>query len=315
MFDVAVIIPNYNGARFLREAIDSALNQSGLKVEVIVVDDGSTDESGKILESYGSQIRVFFQENKGAPAARNIGWKNAKADYIKFLDADDVLLPDILIKQWEQIQTLEAHEIPYGQALWVDENLKPTQGYPVQPIKPGEDPVHHILTQNPLTSAPLHRKALLKKVNGFDEELVKGQEFDLHLRLTLDGVLLVYHAEPVYFFRQHHALTRFSNAGLLQKKEALFQMLEKQFELINRYFKNDIPEDINQIIAKRYWNFGRAVYQEGNLQNAQCFFYKSLEINRRPNDSRFIYRNLWYLFGGIKTEIILNRFKCLIKLQ
>lgn len=72
--DISVIIPNYNGERFLAEAINSALNQSGVAVEVIVVDDGSTDNNREILEGYGDSISVFYQQNKGAPAARNLGW-------------------------------------------------------------------------------------------------------------------------------------------------------------------------------------------------------------------------------------------------
>ena len=87
MYDVSVIIPNYNGEKFIKEAIDSVLNQARVNVEVIVVDDGSTDNSKDLLEAYGNRIKVFFQENKGAPAARNLGIKNASADFIKFLDS------------------------------------------------------------------------------------------------------------------------------------------------------------------------------------------------------------------------------------
>ena len=70
---ISVIIPNYNGARFLREAVDSTLDQQGVEVEVIVVDDGSTDDSRDVIESYGEQIRSLFQKNHGACAARNSG--------------------------------------------------------------------------------------------------------------------------------------------------------------------------------------------------------------------------------------------------
>jgi hypothetical protein len=118
--------------------------------------------------------------------------------------------------------------------------------------------------------------------------------------------LLVYHAEPVYFFRQHHALTRFSNAGLLQKKEALFQMLEKQHKLINQYFKNDIPEDITRIIAKRYWNFGRAVYQEGNMEAAKMFFETAKSISASPMDERLMYKVTVALAGYKTAEKVLK---------
>jgi len=89
---VSVIIPNYNYAAYLRESIDSVLNQDYEAIEVIVVDDGSTDESLEILRSYGSQIKVIEITNSGAPTARNFGLMMAQGRYIAYLDADDYWL-------------------------------------------------------------------------------------------------------------------------------------------------------------------------------------------------------------------------------
>ena len=86
---VSVIIPNYNYAEYLRDSIDSVLNQDYQGIEVIVVDDGSTDESLEILRSYGSQIKVIEIANSGAPTARNYGLMIAQGGYIAYLDADD----------------------------------------------------------------------------------------------------------------------------------------------------------------------------------------------------------------------------------
>ena len=84
---VSVIIPNYNYAEYLRESIDSVLNQDYQEIEVIVVDDGSTDESLEILRSYGSQIKVIEIANSGAPTARNFGLMIAQGGYIAYLGA------------------------------------------------------------------------------------------------------------------------------------------------------------------------------------------------------------------------------------
>ena len=86
---VSVIIPNYNYAEYLRESIDSVLNQDYEHIEIIVVDDGSTDQSREILRSYGTQVRVIEIGNSGAPTARNFGLMNAYGYYIAYLDADD----------------------------------------------------------------------------------------------------------------------------------------------------------------------------------------------------------------------------------
>src|SRR5438045_1296314 len=91
-----IIISSYNYARFLGECIDSALAQTWPNVEVIVVDDGSTDESRQILDSYGDRIRTIFKTNGGQASAANAGFAAASGDVIILLDADDLLLPEAL---------------------------------------------------------------------------------------------------------------------------------------------------------------------------------------------------------------------------
>jgi len=98
---VSVVVPCYNAAPFLRETLDSALSQSQAPQEVIVVDDGSTDESATIAESYGPPVRVIRQENQGESVARNRGIEAAKGDWIAFLDADDLWAPTKLERQME----------------------------------------------------------------------------------------------------------------------------------------------------------------------------------------------------------------------
>lgn len=96
---VSVVIPCYNGAKFLRETLDSVLAQTYPVLEVLVIDDGSTDDSAAIAESYGSPIRVIRQPNQGESVARNRGIDEAKGDWIAFLDADDLWNPNKIFKQ------------------------------------------------------------------------------------------------------------------------------------------------------------------------------------------------------------------------
>lgn len=103
---ISVIIPTYNYAQYLPFTLDSVLLQkeAGVQVEVIVVDDGSTDETAEILAGYGRRINVFRQENMGLPAARNRGMLEADGDYILFLDSDDLLAEDTLLRQLEFLE-------------------------------------------------------------------------------------------------------------------------------------------------------------------------------------------------------------------
>ncbi len=275
---VSVTIPNHNGAKWLREAIDSALTQQEVRVEVIVVDDGSTDHSREIIESYSDKIRSFYQENKGAPAARNLGWREATADVIKFLDSDDVLLPGVLKMQWDQMAGLKENEIPYGDAIWTDEALNPVNGYPVKPISPGQDPVHHILTQNPLTSSPLHRKSLLTKVNGFDESLVKGQEFDLHLRLVLAGVIFCHYDYSIYCFRQGSHSGKISNLSIVRFHREIFAGLQNQETLIRNHFGNQFPIQIKKVLSERYLNYGKACLLGNELIGSLKYITSTLRL-------------------------------------
>src|SRR4051812_26873537 len=96
---VSVIIPTYNRANVVSEAVESVLNQTYSKVELIVVDDGSTDDTLEKLRRFGNTITVITQENAGPSAARNAGIANARGDLIAFLDSDDLWLPTNLERQ------------------------------------------------------------------------------------------------------------------------------------------------------------------------------------------------------------------------
>ncbi len=106
---MSVIIPVHNGATYLRAAIESVLNQSGIgTLELIVVDDGSTDDSANIAESYRDKLTLIRSGHHGVSHARNLGIENARCQYLQFLDADDLLLPDALAKRIARLRTCGA---------------------------------------------------------------------------------------------------------------------------------------------------------------------------------------------------------------
>src|SRR4051795_3380132 len=98
---VSVVIPNYNYGRYVRQAVDSVLAQTYPSVEIIVVDDGSSDDSVALLQSYGSSIKLVAQSNGGVHKARNRGIEESKGEFVAFLDADDWWEPTKLARQME----------------------------------------------------------------------------------------------------------------------------------------------------------------------------------------------------------------------
>ena len=126
---VSIIIPTYNSVSFVTEAIDSALNQTFQDFEILVIDDGSTDETKKVLtEKYGDSIKYLYKENGGVSSARNYGIEKAKGKYIALLDADDVWLPEKLEKQVILLESNGDIGLCYTGAIVVNDHLE-TKSY------------------------------------------------------------------------------------------------------------------------------------------------------------------------------------------
>lgn len=310
---VSIVIPCYNNEAFLREAIASALSQTYPFVEVIVIDDGSTDDSPDILCTFGDRIRWETQPNQGAPVARNRGLALAQGTYIKFLDADDVLVPDAIERQVQQSQQLRGDRkaIVYGEALWVNEHRSPIPGYPLRARLPAEDAITHILTACPLTSCPLHKRDYLLDVNGFDPTLPRGQEHDLHLRLVLAGVEFIYSPDVVCEYRNYGNGDRISSHTLSNHGALVhYNILQKQLTLIAANQPQPLSSGIRRAFAQRFWQFGRAVLREGNATAAQQYFQaaKALDaqhcvVGKAP------YPILVRWLGPQRAETMFNTFK------
>lgn len=111
---ISVIIPVYNGDKYLAEAVESVLSQTDFELEIIVVDDGSTDDTAKVVKSFGSSVRYYHQIKAGPGAARNKGISLAQGDYLSFLDADDLWTEDKMNRQWMAFEADPYLDIAFG---------------------------------------------------------------------------------------------------------------------------------------------------------------------------------------------------------
>ena len=180
---VSVIIPTYNRAHCLGRAVDSVLGQTFTDFELIVVDDGSTDGTGELLEAYGERIRVIRQANRGVSAARNAGILSSRGEWIALLDSDDTWLPRKLERQVALFQSCPGALIGQTQEIWI------RNGRRINPKKRHLKYSGMIFEKSlPLClvspSAVMLRRSLLEEVGLFDETLPACEDYDLWLRVT-----------------------------------------------------------------------------------------------------------------------------------
>ena len=121
---VSVVIPVYNGSNYVREAIDSALAQTYKNIEILVIDDGSTDNTLEILQSYGDKIRIFHKENGGVSTALNMGIKNMHGEWFAWLSHDDLWLPENIERKIGYINEYPDYKICYGEMDYINSEHK-----------------------------------------------------------------------------------------------------------------------------------------------------------------------------------------------
>ncbi len=192
---VSVIIPVYNAEPFLTQAIESVLAQTYRPLEVIVVDDGSTDGSAAVAASFGDSIRRVRQPNQGAAVARNTGLGMARGAYIAFLDADDWWSDHALQVQVEQMQANPSADIVMGYTQLMQPAAR--EGGELA-FRPFADPWHLL---SPGSS--LFRRAVFDKVGLFDAAMPPCEDFDWFMRARECGVTIVVHREVVQYYRIH----------------------------------------------------------------------------------------------------------------
>ncbi len=199
---VSICIPCNNQAATVGEAIESSLAQTHPSIEVVVVDDGSTDGSLEVIRGYSDRIRWETGPNLGAPTARNRALALSRGKFINFLDADDLLEPEKIARQLPLLvgDTADIALAP-GYIFGDGKPLRPKRA-PLPEVG-GTDPFLYALKYGFSTCGPLHRRSMLERVGGFRESLRRGQETDLHLRLTAAGARLAYSSELLHRTRHH----------------------------------------------------------------------------------------------------------------
>ncbi len=231
---ISIIIPSYNRAEFLKEAIQSVLDQDyfscdseASQFELLVIDDGSTDQTKIVVDSFSSPIVYRYQDHKGVSAARNLGIKLAQGDYVAFLDSDDLWKKDKLKVQMSLMNSLPQTRICYTEEIWIRNMVfvnpkkkhQKYSGWIFEKVLP--------LCLLSLSSTLFHR-SVFKEVGIFDEDLPACEDYDLGIRVAL--------RYPIHLITKHLIIKRGGHSDQLSHKywgmdEFRVRALEKAFRL------------------------------------------------------------------------------------
>lgn len=194
---ISCIIPVYNGEQFLRDAIDSIMAQSYRSVEVIVVDDGSTDGTATVVRSYGDKINYLWQTNSGPATARNLGMSFAKGEYIAFLDADDLWHPEKLAAQMARFRARPELDICLSHVEAFATHKSPA-------IQKDILKGNSVIVLAPYTTcSTLVRRSLIDRVGKFNPQLELGEDTDWFLRVNNSGAVVEIIPKVLVYARLH----------------------------------------------------------------------------------------------------------------
>jgi glycosyltransferase involved in cell wall biosynthesis len=209
---ISIIITCFNHARYLPEAIESAVAQSYETTEIIVVDDGSTDHTSTVLRAYPSATYIY-QENQGLAAARNTGWRACRGDFVVFLDADDRLLPDALSDGLSCLQANPECAFVSGHFRYIKADGSFLREF--APASVDRDHYRAFLRGNyvAMHATVMYRRAVLEWAGGFNTSLDACEDYDLYLRIARQHPICC-HATVVAEYRQHNA-NMSGDAGLM----------------------------------------------------------------------------------------------------
>lgn len=328
---VSILIPCFNAGSFIAQAIESCLNQTYANIEIIVINDGSTDNSWDVITRYGDKIKSLSISNSGQSAAINHGLKIAKGYYVKFFDSDDILTKDAIYSQVMNYSTLDNDEnyVVFGYHTEIDENGTLINGTDRSsyPQRPGMVDLHFLLKKGIITGSILHKMDLIRRINGWDELCpIMGNDFDLVMRLWAIDVKFIFFEKNIYYYRNYTSCDRSASVGWIAKDPALLLYLLNKWERIMMFKNHHIPDSLKLLLAQKHVDAGRKLAFFGNKYYTIIHFFKakfllapsSLNFDIRLNIVEYpqignLYIWAAKIFGYTKTEKVYSSIYSLLK--
>jgi glycosyltransferase involved in cell wall biosynthesis len=309
MARVSVIIPTYNYCHFLGEAIQSVLEQTFSDFELIVVDDGSTDNTKEVVDSFGdSRIRYIYQENRGVSAARNTGIKVSSGEYVAFLDSDDMWLPENLELKVKVLDSRSDVALICSDAyvfnddtsdilgrLWHDK--KSADRVNLQRVS--KQPLKEMLSRGGFIAPQLTvvRREVFTEVGYFDESLYVGEDWDMFIRIFLRFPIEVLD-KPLVRMRKHRdSLTANWDKIDLMRGLAAYDKVIRSYYLSDEHLKL-----VKRKLSRTLFRLGRNMVIEGKVTTGRERLLSAIETNPwcvRP----YVYLAVSFLGGRVILTI------------
>lgn len=282
---VSIIIPSYNRVNYLIEAVESCTTQDYKNIEVIIVDDGSTDRTEEIilnkLKKEWSNYNIIYrkQKNSGASSARNMGLKISNGEFIQFLDSDDILYKNKISSQVDKIKESDSVGCScYGEmAEKIDSEDKIKIGTAFNSIP---ELIHSLCigeVHGMQTSAPLWTKKFIEKYL-WDNNISFGDDLEFHIRVLVDVKKLEFIPENLYFLRNHFDKNRLSN---FSNKKAIISGINTQMSIVknlgvNHHLNSEIRVGLIKKIRTLYINLLNWGSKK-EIKNVELFLQSNFE--------------------------------------
>jgi hypothetical protein len=269
---VSVVIPAYNREKFVAQTVDSVLAQTYPDFEVIVVDDGSTDNTRAVLAHYGARIKYIYQENRGQAAARNKGLLASQGKYLLFLDSDDLIPPDKLELQVTLLEARPEFGLVYSGRQFINQAGEILGE--VRPNKQGQLLKDMLLRRLNLgtTGVVVVRRECFEKAGLFDESLRRGDDTDMWCRIAKAGYAFGCVQQPLIQYR-------INPEGLHLNVSP--QDIQCRFASLDKFFADpDLPDDIKALRAEAYgvlhYETAMRYYRAGKIDLGQEHLRKAI---------------------------------------
>ncbi len=318
---VSIIIPCYNAEKWIGECINSALSQTYSPIEIIVVDDGSTDASLSIIEKYGNKVRWVSCANGGPSAARNRGFHISKGKYIQFIDADDYISPMKVKNQVESLKVLNKDIVycDWCHQTYNDDNTIKSSSYITN--QAANDMAYYVISNNTIHSGScLYKREVIERVSGFDESLRIAEDYDFFIRLALSGAKFGYVDGCNYFYRIYNALTASHGQGIKYPDSVKFILDKISFYLKEKDLLNS---NYHYVLAYNYFFVAKSYAMLGAFKEANTCYKISNDfsgIRKFRPDGNSKFEMTYNLLGWKVTSVLMyglqlisNRVNKLVK--